>query len=404
MGEQRELLEEMLAQAEISVKQLGDKIIELEGRQDLTRLEGTVLETVLRLGSIWLGLVLSYWAANRAAEAGTRRDCVCGGVARWGELRTKTILTLLGRVSYQRVYYHCKECHKGEALGDRLWGLEHTRTSRAVKELLAYLAASTVGFVTVAKDLCRTRRWPEKWLSGKQVQRLAEPLGKHLGEVEVKRVAKWWMMLTAGLSVSVGGVQSPVMAQGGAAHKGRVKAPQRMYVQMDGIMVRIRGAQGKGSDIWREFKVGAVFWAEAGRHASKLAELVGKSAAAAASTVRVWVDRPQGAISYAAGMLTAADFGGQLGAEGVARGIAGGGGAAIENHLIRGDVTGLLAAIGSLPKIAPLPGQNKSTPEKAMEYFQNNAGRMSYPQYRARGMEIGSGVAESSGRRGGGRA
>ena len=454
MGEQRELLEEMLAQAEISVKQLGDKIIELEGRQDLTRLEGTVLETVLRLGSIWLGLVLSYWAANLAAEAGTRRDCVCGGVSRWVELRTKTILTLLGRVSYQRVYYHCKECHKGEAFGDRLWGLEHTRTSRAVKELLAYLAASTVGFVTVAKDLCRTMRWPEKWLSGKQVQRLAEPLGKHLGEVEVKRVAKWWMMLTAGLSVSVGGVQSPVMAKGEAPNKGRVKAPQRMYVQMDGIMVRIRGAQGKGSDIWREFKVGAVFWAEAGRHASKLAELVGKSAAAAASTVRVWVDRPQGAISYAAGMLTAADFGVRLYAEAVARGIAGakevvvladgahwiwqlaeehfpgaiqildfrharervwavadavwGEGsakakewaeAAIENHLIRGDVTGLLAAIGSLPKIAPLPGQNKSTPEKAMEYFQNNAGRMSYPQYRARGMEIGSGVAESSGRR-----
>src|SRR3972149_9866901 len=112
MGEQRELLEEMLAQAEISVKQLGDKIIEWGGRQQLSRLEGTVLETVLRLGSIWLGLVLSYWAANLAAEAGTRRDCVCGGVARWVELRTKTILTLLGRVSYQRVYYHRKECHK----------------------------------------------------------------------------------------------------------------------------------------------------------------------------------------------------------------------------------------------------------------------------------------------------
>ena len=39
MGEQRQLLEEMLAQAEISVKQLGEKMIELEGRQDLTRLD-----------------------------------------------------------------------------------------------------------------------------------------------------------------------------------------------------------------------------------------------------------------------------------------------------------------------------------------------------------------------------
>ena len=37
MLEQRRLLEEMLIQAEISVKQLGEKMIELEGRQDLTR-------------------------------------------------------------------------------------------------------------------------------------------------------------------------------------------------------------------------------------------------------------------------------------------------------------------------------------------------------------------------------
>jgi len=454
MLEQRRLLEEMLIQAEISVKQLGEKMIELEGRQDLTRLEGTVLETVLRLGSIWLGLILSHWAANLAAEAGTRRRCTCGGVARWVGLRTKTILTLLGRVRYQRVYYHCKRCHQGEALGDCLWGLEHSRTSRAVKELLAYLAANTVGFVTVAKDLCRTMRWPEQWLSGKQVQRLAEPLGKHLGEVEVERVAKWWRMLTAGLSVSGGGIQSPALAEGEALNQGLPKGLRRMYVQMDGIMARIRGVQGKGSDVYREFKVGAVFWAEAGRHASKLAELVGKGEAAAARTVRVWVDRPQGAISYAAGMLTAADFGVRLYAEAVARGLArakevviladgalwiwqlaaehfpgaiqildfrhardrvwaiadavwGEGSAkakewaeaAIENHLIRGDVTALVAAIAVLPKIAPLPGQSKSIPEKALEYFQNNAGRMRYPEYRARGLEIGSGVAESSGRR-----
>jgi hypothetical protein len=267
-------------------------------------------------------------------------------------------------------------------------------------------------------------------------------------------VAKWWAMITAGLSVAAAEAQSPMMAQAEVAKKGRGKAARRMYVQMDGIMTRIRGTEGKGSDIWREFKVGAVYWAEAGQHASKLAELVGKIGAVATETVRVRVDRPLGAISYAAGMLTAGEFGVRLYAEAVARGVArakevvvladgahwiwdlaeehfpgaiqildfrharervwavanavwGEGSAkakewaeaVIENHLIRGDVPGLLVAIGCLPKIAPLPGQNKSTPEKALEYFQNNAGRMSYPDYRARGLEIGSGVAESSGRR-----
>ncbi len=454
MLEQRQLLEEMLIQAEICVKQLGEDMMELEAGQDLTHLEGTVLETVLRLGSIWLGLILSHWAANLAAEAGTRRHCICGGVARWVGLRTRTILTLLGRVHYQRVYYHCEECHKGEALGDRFWDLEHTRTSRAVKGLLAYLAANTVGFVTVANGLCRAMRWPRQWLSGKQVQRLAEPIGERLGELEVERVERWWKMLTAGLSVSAADVSSPTIAEEEAPDEEPEKPAERMYVQMDGIMARIRGVRGKGSDIYREFKVGAVFWAQAGRHASKLAELVGKSEAAGAKTVRVWVDRPRGAISYTAGMLTAAEFGVRLYAEAVARGLArakevvvladgalwiwqlaeehlpgatqildfrharervwavadavwGEGSTkakewaevAIDSHLIRGDVRGLVAAIGVLPKVAPLPGESKSIPEKAMAYFRNIGGRMDYPQYRARGLEIGSGIAESSGRR-----
>src|SRR5207244_11152248 len=36
---------------------------------------------------------------------------------------------------------------------------------------------------------------------------------------------------------------------------------------------------------------------------------------------------------------------------------------------------------------------------QAIEYFQNNAERMHDPDYRARGLEIGSGIIESSGRR-----
>ena len=110
MGEQNRLLEEMLAQAEVSVKQVGEKLTELEARQDSVGLEGTILVTVLRLGGAWLGLVLSAWAAKLAEEAGTRRACVCGGVARWVELRGKTILTLFGWVTYQRVYYRSSNC------------------------------------------------------------------------------------------------------------------------------------------------------------------------------------------------------------------------------------------------------------------------------------------------------
>ena len=125
--EQKRLLEEMLSRAEVSVKELSEKLVELESRQDSVRLEGAVLETVLKLGASWLGVILSAWATSVAKTVGTRRECSCGGKSRWVSVRTKTILTLLGRVSYRRVYYHCQQCKHGEALGDRVWGLLKTR-------------------------------------------------------------------------------------------------------------------------------------------------------------------------------------------------------------------------------------------------------------------------------------
>jgi hypothetical protein len=454
VGEQNRLLEEMLARAEVSVKELGEQLTELQAGQDSVGLEGVVLKAVLKLGAGWLGVILSAWAVELAQEAGTRRQCACGGVARWVSLRGKTILTLLGKVSYERVYYHCKQCKQGGGLGDRAWGLVQTRTSPAVKQLLAYLSATTVGFATVAQNVCRTMRWPKHWLSGKQVQRLAEPLGSRLDELEAAKVASWWRALTAGLSAELAIAQPESPARAEASGEPATKLPTRLYIEMDGIFARLRGDGDKGSDCWREVKIGAVFWAERGRHASKLAELVGAVGARLGRSVRVWVDRPKGAISYVAGLWPAASFGVRLYAEAVVRGleratevvILGDGApwiwklaeehfpgaiaildfhhakewvwdvaqavwgegsakarewaeAQIEQHLIRGDASGLIQAIARLPNVSPLEGQNKSLPERAMEYFQNNADRMHYPEYRARGLEIGSGIAESSGRR-----
>jgi hypothetical protein len=441
MAEQSKLLGEMLAHAERSIKELSEKARELESRQDLMGLEGAVLEVVLRLGAVWLGLVLSEWAENLARETGTRLPCRCGGMARWVERRAKTVLTLLGHMRYRRVYYHCVRCGQGEGMGDRPWGLHQTRTSRGVKYLLGYLSGTTVGFAAVARNVCRTLRWPSCWLSGKQVQRLAEPIGTELEAQDVARVAQWWARVTAGLA------DHP-------AEPGPLPPGGRLYVQMDGIFGRIRGTAGRGSDLWREVKVGAVFGAETGRHASRLAELLGQAAQTAGEVRRVWVDRPAGAIRYVAGIVPAAEFGVRLYAAAVARGlehatevvvlgdgaiwiwklaaehfpgatqildfqharawihqVAGaiwGTGSTkattwtetqIQKHLLAGDTAGLVAAIVALPPIAPPAGEVKSVPDQAIEYFQNNAERMHYPDYRARGLEIGSGIIESSGRR-----
>lgn len=449
MLEQRQLLDQMLARAEVCVKDLHQRVegATASDEASMVTLEMTVFEAMLRLGAQLLGLILSAYAMGLAQASQTRRPCPCGGVKRWVSRRTKTVLSLLGKVTYVRVYFHCEECRHGEALGDRRWGLEHTRTTAGVVQLLGYLSAGR-SFVDTAREVCRILCWPREWLSGKQVQRLAEPLGCRLGAMEAGRIAQWWRLVSA---ARAGMAPEPIPS---LAKTEAVEPVRRLYVQMDGIMVRLRGKEGKGSDFWREVKVGAVFVAEMGREVSRLAQALAEMALAQGQEICPWVDRPHGLISYVAGQVAAAEFGIRLYAEAVGRGleraqevvILGDGahwiwqlaeehfpGAVqildfwhasewvwkaakavwgegsvrakewaeqqIAEHLIKGDAEGLAAAIGMLPAVAPPPGANRSLPEQAAEYFRNNAGRMRYPEYRGRGMEIGSGTVESAGKR-----
>jgi hypothetical protein len=46
--------------------------------------------------------------------------------------------------------------------------------------------------------------------------------------------------------------------------------------------------------------------------------------------------------------------------------------------------------------IAPGPGESRSIPERAVDYFTTNAERMRYPAFRAQGMHVGSGIAEAA--------
>ena len=448
MLEQHQLLDQMLSRAEVCVKDLHLQVEKemASGEGSLMGLEGSILKAMLRLGAGLLGLILSTYAARLADASQARRPCGCGGVMRWVSLRTKTILSVLGKVSYERVYYHCECCKHGESLGDRRWGLEHTRTTAGVVQLLGYLSAGR-SFADTAREVCRMLCWPKEWLSGKQVQRLAESLGRRLGAMEAGHIAEWWRLVTAARAGTA--EQTALVAKAES-----VEPIRRLYVQMDGIMVRFRGEEGKGSDRWHEVKVGAVFVAEMGRHISRLAQSVAEAAVAEGQEVRTWVDRPQGLITYVAGRVKAAEFGIRVYAEAVGRGleraqevvILGDGahwiwemaaehlpGAVqildfwhanewvwkvakavwgegsvraeewaqqqISEHLIKGDAVGLIAAIGLLPAVPPPAGAKRSIPEQAAELFRNNVGRMRYPEYRARGMEIGSGTVESAGKR-----
>ena len=64
--------------------------------------------------------------------------------------------------------------------------------------------------------------------------------------------------------------------------------------------------------------------------------------------------------------------------------------------LEEGQNEALVSAISALPSIPPEPGQARSIPERAVDYFTTHAQRMRYPLFCAQGMHIGSGIAEAA--------
>jgi len=64
--------------------------------------------------------------------------------------------------------------------------------------------------------------------------------------------------------------------------------------------------------------------------------------------------------------------------------------------LEQGQSEALVSTIQALPPIPPEPGQARSIPERAVDYFTTNAARMRYLVFRAQGMHIGSGIAEAA--------
>src|SRR5207244_887085 len=64
--------------------------------------------------------------------------------------------------------------------------------------------------------------------------------------------------------------------------------------------------------------------------------------------------------------------------------------------LSHGQIEDLVHMIKALPSIPALPGVSRSIPEIEAEYFLSNAERIRYPTFRAKGMNIGSGIAEAA--------
>ncbi len=272
-------------------------------------------------------------------------------------------------------------------------------------------------------------------ISARQAQSLMDPVGKALAEQEEK-VLKALFEQASRKHTSIEEQKELLLP----------KSIERLYIEMDGIMERLRRGtvemevleEKRKGDVYRELKVGTIFEAGQGRERSELAP-------------EVWVDTPkENSMRYVARRTAKGDFdqllyglARQSGLEQAKQIVVLGDGAAwiwkladahfpgavqivdlyhAQEHLwqvaravygpqteaatvwakqacdllVHGKIEELLAAIAALPPIAPEPGESRSVPEKAVDYFTTNAERMRYPTFRAQGMHVGSGIAEAA--------
>ena len=202
-----------------------------------------------------------YFNADDTDHSDSTVACACGGRARHVGRRPKTFTTLLGPLTLHRAYYHCAACRRGGCPRDRALGLQDTSLSPATARLVG-LAATSVSFAEASEwmgELAGVAVDP------KQVERTAEALGREVAADERERV-------------------EPAPA-----------AAPTMYLGLDGTGVPVRksevegrrGKQPDGSAKTREVKLATVWTAET-RNADGLPE------------------RDPGSVSYSAAVESAA--------------------------------------------------------------------------------------------------
>jgi hypothetical protein len=412
-------------------------IEEIEGMEDgdLKALEEKIYKIVFKIGR-----KLMEGRMNRMKEPVlTKIEGKCGHDQKLVGYRIKKLLTMFGEVELKRAYYQCQmvegqeeeqgeKCSHGRAPTDEIWGVQGKRTTPGVQRAISYLCAMLT-FEEAAETL---RRFLPLKMSARQALNLMKPVGNALEAREDEEVKA--LFEEAGKSQTEDHDQLSENVR---------KDIRRIYIEMDGVMERLRRGsvpmekheQEHKRDIYREMKVGAVFLAERGKERSKLAP-------------DVWIDTPEpGSQHYVARRTARGGFDQllytlacQSGLKRAEQVVVVGDGAhwiwdladeqfpgAVQivdlyhakehiwqvahavfaqgasdaaswaeqacDLLVHGRIESLVAQICELPPIPPPPGKSKSIPEQAVGYFTTNAERMRYPAFRAQGMHVGSGEA-----------
>jgi hypothetical protein len=233
----KKLLVELEQSAEISRLAI---VMASHQMPDFEAWESLVLRAARQGGAGVMGCLLRHWQQNAP-----RQVILCSHGHRMSSrgLRSKELLTTLGRVPFSRSLYQCAQCHQGRFPADEQLDMVQTTYSAGVRRLMARAGCQS-HFEQASEDLLC---YAGLRMEPREIERVAEEVGY--------QVEQW-------LSKQ----QDQIMHGSGLPSAGGPSIP-KLYVSFDGTGVPMRksellgrkGKQPDGSARTREVKLGCVF-------------------------------------------------------------------------------------------------------------------------------------------------
>ena len=354
------------------------------------------------------GAILEKLLDADSGHRGPRVPCGQGHAAEFVDYRSKEVVTVLSRIRVNRAYYHCAICKAGTLPKDSDLDITSTSFSPGVRRLMARVG-SKEAFDEGRRDL---EALAGIFVKTKEVERVSETIGEEI-EAVARRERK------AVLSGKIVQIQ-PI---------------PRMYVAVDGTGVPMvphetegrRGKDETGRAKTREAKLGCVF------------TQVGTDAEGRPI-------RDEGSTTYVGAIETAEEFGQRIFTESIRRGarfskqmvVLGDGAPWIWNiasehfpsaveivdlyharehlselakvlygpgskmagqwadaRIAELDIGNVEAVLAAMARLRPGNDAVKDEVRRASGYFQTNAARMRYREFRSQGLFVGSGVIEA---------
>ena len=214
------------------------------GKLDLEAVETATRSAMHRAGAAVLSELLS------SSEAVPREvPCACGAQAPYHDTRPKQLTTVVGAVCFERAYYRCPHCHQGQSPRDRELDVEGTECSPGVRRMMA-LAGSETSFEQGREQL---ELLAGLEVTAKAVERHAEALGSDIAareQVEIQRAKQLELPevcapAAAVLYIEMDGTGVPVVAAETAGRRGKTpgRPPRTREVKLGCVFTQSAAAK-----------------------------------------------------------------------------------------------------------------------------------------------------------------